>query len=98
MKCLILFWGKNEINIINLLSVVFADSVLSITDDTAVSIFTHSIRALQNVASDKGLHCLPFNKHVFNLYHCLVSGKRMCIITSQFRGLSLHRKTFGLVN
>ena len=30
MKCLILFWGENEINIINLLSVVFADSVLSI--------------------------------------------------------------------
>ena len=35
---------KNEINIINLLAVAFADSVLSVNDDTTVSIFTQSIR------------------------------------------------------
>ena len=31
--------GKNEMNIINLLSVLFADSMLSVNDDKAVSIF-----------------------------------------------------------
>ena len=44
MKCLILFLMKNEVTIINLLLVVFADIVLC-NDDIAVSIFTHSIRA-----------------------------------------------------
>ena len=37
---------KHETNIIHLLSVVFADSLLSVNDDIAVSIFiTHSIKA-----------------------------------------------------
>ena len=38
MKCLVLFWGKNEVNIINLLSVVFADSMLSVYDDSSFHI------------------------------------------------------------
>ena len=36
---------KNEINISNLLSVVFTDSVLSVNDNKAISIFIHGIGA-----------------------------------------------------
>ena len=52
--------GKNKINIINLLSVMYADSVLSVNDDVAVSIFT-IVLGHREFSEFKALHCLPFN-------------------------------------